>query len=379
MTHFRGQIRGPHWGPTMDNMLIDFWRKHECLFNSSLETYYDKRLKTKLWTEFAVSIGKPVADVERRARSLRTQYGRVLWHPEKVSTFQQKMLREKLDFLRPYIVRRRGELYLEDKFDDQEEEEDDDEEEELETEGSVDQEMGSTFGSPLDADSGGRDQDEELQFVTSPSNPPPQHSPNPQPQVTEVMSLSCDRHNHDEGSPLDQPDHTAAPNATSKYDILQQFAEVMLADMRQIKDPIVLMRLRRDITDLVFKAVEEDVQRRCVRSPSIPSLGQGAHFQSSSRPQQPPPYSQSSSWRQRFMRRKSKGSEMGRRTQRWEEVKHMRKTSRSQLLLLQPVQQSEALEGVNESIAQAMIQASEIKTETEPHAVKIDEESPPMV
>ncbi|XP_053185076.1 uncharacterized protein LOC128368310 [Scomber japonicus] len=379
MTHFRGQIRGPHWGPTMDNMLIDFWRKHECLFNSSLETYYDKHLKTKLWTEFAVSIGKPVADVERRSRSLRTQYGRLLWHPERVNTFQQRMLREKLDFLRPYIVRRRGDLYLEDKFDDQE----DEEEEELETEGSVDQEMGSTFSSPLDADAGGRDPNEELQLVTSsPSNPAPQHCPNSQPQVTEVVSLSCDRHNHDEGSPLDQPDHTAAPNPTSKYDILQQFAEVMLVDMRQIKDPIVLMRLRRDITDLVFKAVEEDVQRRCVRVPFIPSIREGALFQSSSRlqQQQQPPYSPSnSSWRQRYMRRKSKGSEMGRRMQRWEEVKHMRKTSRSQIMLLQPVQQGEALEGVNESIAQAMIQASEIKTETEPHAVKIEEETPPMV
>lgn len=53
-----------------------------------------------------------VSDVERRSRSLRTQYGRVLWHPERVSTVQQKMLRDKLDFLRPYIVRRRGDSYL---------------------------------------------------------------------------------------------------------------------------------------------------------------------------------------------------------------------------------------------------------------------------
>ncbi|XP_044221477.1 uncharacterized protein LOC122992020 [Thunnus albacares] len=369
MTHFRGQIRGPHWGPTMDNMLIDFWRKHECLFNSSLESYYDKHLKTKLWTEFAVSIGKPVSDVERRSRSLRTQYGRVLWHPERVNTFQQRMLREKLDFLRPYIVRRRGDSFLEDKFDDREEDDD-----ELETEGSVDQEMGSTFGSPLDADVTGRDPDDELQFVASPSNSAPLHCPNSQPQVTEVMSLSCDRHN-DEGSP-DQPDHTAAPNTTSKYDILSQFAEVMLADMRQIKDPMVLMRLRRDITDLVFKAVEEDVQRRCVRAPSMPSLGEGEQVQSSSRPQQL--CSQTNfSWRQRFLRRKNKGSEIGRRMQRWEEMKHMRRTSRSQLL--QPVQQSQALEGMSENISQAMIQASEIKTETEPHMVKIEEETTPVV
>lgn len=254
----------------------------------------------------------------------------------------------------------------EDKFDDREEDD-----EELETEGSVDQEMESTFGSPLDADVTGRD-DEELQFVASPSNNAPLHCPNSQPQVTEVMSLISN-----EGCSPDQPDHTAAPNTTSKYDILNQFAEVMLADMRQIKDPMVLMRLRRDITDLVFKAVEEDVQRRCVRVTSMSSFGEGAQLQSSSGQPQQPCSQANFSWRQRFVRRKSKVSEIGRRMQRLEEMKHMRRTSRSQLL--QPIQQSQALEGMSESVSQAMIQPSDIKPETEPHMVKIEEETLPVV
>lgn len=72
-------------------------------------------MKTKVF--FSVSFDfmfyfLPVSDVERRSRSLRTQYVRGLWHPERVNTFQQKMLREKLDFLRPYIVRRRGDSPL---------------------------------------------------------------------------------------------------------------------------------------------------------------------------------------------------------------------------------------------------------------------------
>ncbi|XP_044072611.1 uncharacterized protein LOC122885502 [Siniperca chuatsi] len=353
MAHFRGQIRGPHWGPTMDNMLIDFWRKHDCLFNSSVDSYYDKDLKTKLWSEFALSIGKPVSDVERRSRSLRTQYGRVLYHPEKVSTSQQKMLREKLDFLRPYIVRRRGDSCLEEKFDDQEEDD-----EELETEGSIEQEMGSSFGSPLEADGTGQDPYDEPQSVASTQNPAPLHCPNPQPQVTEVMSLSCPHRHNDEGS-ADHPDQTAAPN-TSRHDILNQFAEVMLADMRQIRDPMVLMRLRRDITDLVFKAVEEDVQGRCVRGP--PVLGESTRLQGCSRPQQT-----NYSWRQRFLKRKNKGCENGRRTQRWEEM------SRSQVS--QPVQQSQALERMSDNSSQVIIQAADIKREAEPHMVKVEEET----
>ncbi|KAI3356575.1 hypothetical protein L3Q82_017776, partial [Scortum barcoo] len=366
MTHFRGQIRGPHWGPTMDNMLIDFWRRHDCLFNSSVDSYYDKELKTKLWTEFALSIGKPVSDVERRSRSLRTQYGRVLWHPERVSTVQQKMLREKLDFLRPYIVRRRGDLYLEDKFDDQEEDD-----EELETEASVDQEMGSSLGSPLDADVTGQDLDDEGQPVAS--TPGLLHCPDPQPQVTDVESLNCPHCHTDKGS-TDQSDQAAGAN-TSKHDVLNQFAEVMLADMRQIKDPIVLMRLRRDVTDLVFKAVEEDMQRRCVRVPSMPMLGESTQFQSCSRTKQA--CSQvNRSWRQRFLKRKNRGCETGRRMQRWEETKHVRRMSRSELL--QPSQQGQVLERTSENSPQVIIQAPDIKREPEPHMVKIEEETLPV-
>lgn len=291
------------------------------------------------------------------------------------------MLREKLAFLRPYIVRRRGDSHVVSlklmqksltdasqiadvcvfcclQFDDRDEEE-------LETEGSIDQEMGSSFGSPLDADVTEADLDDDAS-TQNPAVPLP--CPNPQPQVIDIMSLSCPHLHKDEGS-TDQPDHT--PNA-SKRDILNQFAEVMLADMRHIKDPVVLMRLRRDITDLVFKAVEEDEQRRCVRVPAVPKSGESVQLQSFSRPQQA--CSQGNySWRERFLKRKSKGCESGRRMQRWEEMRHMRRMSRSQLL--EPVQQGQAAEGTSEHSSQVVIQASEIKRETEPHVVKIEEET----
>uniref|UniRef100_UPI003AAAB7BE uncharacterized protein isoform X1 n=1 Tax=Centroberyx gerrardi TaxID=166262 RepID=UPI003AAAB7BE len=370
MTHFRGQIRGPHWGPAMDNMLIDFWRKHECLFNSSLESYYDKDLKTKLWSEFALSIGKPASDVERRSRSLRTQYGRVLWHPERINTFQQRMLKDKLDFLRPYIVRRRVDASLDDRYDDKEEDDD-----EVETEGSIDQETGSIFGSPLDADMSGPDPAYEPQSVASTPNPAPPHCPLSQPQVTEVMSLSCDSQNDE--SPPDLPDRTAAVPNAPKHNVLNQFAEVMLADMRQIKDPMVLMRLRRDITDLVFKAVEDDVQRRCGRPLSVSAPGERAQLHGCTGPHRAPCSQVNFSRRQRYLKRRSKGSQIGRRMQRWEEMQHMRRLARSQGM--QPVQQGEEMERTSETSSQALLQPSEIKTEPEPHTIKIEEEPLPVV
>ena len=235
----------------------------------------------------------------------------------------------------------------------------------METEGSIDQEMGSSFGSPLDADVTLDDEP----HPASTMNPAPLHCPNPKPQVTEVMSLSWPHRHHADNS-TDQLDQTAAPN-TSKQNILNQFAEVMLADMRQIKDPMVLMRLRRDITDLVFKAVEEDVQGRCVQ---LPSVGESVQFQSTSSPQYPESSQTNYSWRQRFLKRKNKGCEAGRKIQRWEDMKHMRTMSMSQ-----PVQQGQALEGMSENSSQVIIHASEVKRETEPHMVKIEEETLPSV
>lgn len=171
----------------------------------------------------------------------------------------------------------------------------------------------------------------------------------------------------------DPPDQTAAPS-TPRHHILSQFAEVMLADMLQIKDPMLLMRLRRDITDLVFKAAEEDMQRQCVQLLHAPVPGESA--QSCSRPQHI--HSPTNvSWRQRVMRRKNRGCEPGSRTQRWEEVKCVSRMSRSQLLQSAP--RSQALDGMTENRSQSIIQAAEIKRETELHPIKMEEDVSPVM
>nr|XP_057938704.1 uncharacterized protein LOC131136151 isoform X2 [Doryrhamphus excisus] len=318
MAHFRGQIRGPHWGAKRDNILIDFWKKHECLFNSSLESFYDKELKTKLWSECAFLIGKSVSDVERRSRSLRTQYGRVLCHPEKVNTFQQRMLREKLNFLRPYIVRRRSDCCPEDEH----EEEDG----ELETEGSVDHETGST----LDAD-----ETLEDRFTSGASTSNPSSCPYTQHNPADATSLSFEPHG-DKVSPDVCDPLTAA--SLSKEHILQQFVNIMLADMQQIKNQMVLMKLRRDITDLVFKAVEEDMQGRI--QVYFTQQGESAPLHSSFRTQ--------ASSSHRIFRRKNKGPE-----------KH--------------------IERMGGSVPQAVAQVSQMKLELDPQVVKNEEETLPVL
>ncbi|KAM3608445.1 uncharacterized protein V6R79_025449 [Siganus canaliculatus] len=315
MTHFRGQIRGPHWGLTMDRMLIDFWRKHECLFNSTTESYHDKDLKTKLWREFGSSVGKTLYDVERRSRSLRTQYGRLLSHPERVNTPQKMMLKERMDFLRPFIVCRRSDSYVDEGSDDQEEDE------ESETAGSVEQKKESSFGSPLNTDVTGQEES-----VPSVLNPAPLHCANP------------------------------------------QFAEVMLSDMRHIKDPLVVMRLRRDITDLVYKAVEEDKQRQSIQAASEPS----GNFQSQSSSKPPQASSRTGySWMVKFLEKRGKAREAERRMQRREEMKHMRRMSRRQAV--QPAQDVLIQDGMTGSRSEAQASGAEM------HKIKTEEDLVPLV
>ncbi|XP_029936170.1 uncharacterized protein LOC115379585 [Myripristis murdjan] len=236
------------WRDELDQRLIDFWRQHECLYDSSKACYHNKRLKTRLWSEFASSMGLSFDDVERRSRSLRTQYGRLIGHPEKLNTKKKRMLKEQLGFLRPYIVPRRCADAREDGF---EEEDGDEDEEEEDTEGSM--ETGSVSASPLHTDGPVPDPGLKPQCAASTLPPASFHH---QPHVTEVVPPHC--HCRGERSP---PDKLADG---PKEDVLGQFVKVMLSDMHQIKDTMVLMRLRRDITRLVFEAVEHDMRKRPV-------------------------------------------------------------------------------------------------------------------
>ncbi|KAM4608824.1 uncharacterized protein ACJ7VT_014733 isoform 2-T2 [Polymixia lowei] len=279
------------------------------------------------------------------------------------------MLTEKLDFLRPYIVRRRADASTGEKYDDDDEEEDN---EEVETEGSIDQETGSIFGSSVETVASGPDPSYEPRSIASTPNSATSCCLPSQPQVTEVMSLNFNSQKDESLTDL-----SAQMAGVPKHDVLNQFTEIMLADMRQIKDPMLLMRLRRDITDLVFKAVEEDEQRRRAGPSSVYTTRGTAPLHNNARPQGGACLQMNLFRRQRSLERRNKGGMMGRRMQRLGEMQHMRRVSRSQQM--QTAHQGEELERMDETNRQAMVQLSEIKTEAEPHIVKIEEVTLPVV
>ncbi|XP_061782353.1 uncharacterized protein [Nerophis lumbriciformis] len=280
----------------------------------------------------------PIPDLEIRSRSLRTPYGRVPWHPDRVNSLRQRRLRQKLDFLKPYIVGRQSDYDPEDKSDDHEEEG-----VELETEGSFEQGTGSISGSPRETHEMLQDPDEDG-LLSGVSTSDPSYCPIP----IDAASLSVDPQG-DEGSP-DVSNQSAAA-IVPKEKVLQQFVNIMLADMRQIKNQMVLMKLRRDITDLVFKAMEEDMQRHV--QVFLTQQGASAPPQSSFRP----PLSR---W-QRALRRRNKGP-----------GKHIGRICRSQA--------GPAPDDMNNtSVPQAVVQVPDIKLEIDPHMIKHEEEELPVL
>lgn len=111
---------------------------------------------------------------------------------------------------------------------------------------------------------------------------------------------------------------------------------------------------------LFFNAVGEDQQRQSTNRPRVVERG---HFQSY--PESGQLYSQGKDrWRARILKRRRKECEIE-KIRRWEDVRHLRRTSRSQLM--EPVHQG--LDGKGERGSQA----TDIKTEQ--HVFKIKEET----
>ncbi|CAL8383783.1 unnamed protein product [Arctogadus glacialis] len=98
----------------------------------------------------------------------------------------------------------------------------------------------------------------EYDSAASTSNLFSHYHPLTPPEITEqAISFRLKGENDEDLLSNDLP----PPHALRHDMVLQQFTDIMLADMQQIQDPLLLMKLRRDVTDLVFKAVEEDAKR----------------------------------------------------------------------------------------------------------------------
>ncbi|KAK7925262.1 hypothetical protein WMY93_007572 [Mugilogobius chulae] len=72
------KLRSGRWTLAKEELLVEKWQLHECLYNVSCKTYHNRVEKEKAWAEIAAELECSVTDVKTRATSLRTQYSKLL-------------------------------------------------------------------------------------------------------------------------------------------------------------------------------------------------------------------------------------------------------------------------------------------------------------
>ncbi|KAL2088611.1 hypothetical protein ACEWY4_015510 [Coilia grayii] len=93
------------------------WQQYPSLYDVSAREYHDRAKKEKCWQDIALALGQPVVDLQTKAASLRTQYGKLL-RPKpsgtgySVSTPRQQWIERSLGFLRPFMTHRASQTTL---------------------------------------------------------------------------------------------------------------------------------------------------------------------------------------------------------------------------------------------------------------------------
>ncbi|KAK0137743.1 hypothetical protein N1851_026047 [Merluccius polli] len=105
------------WTHEAETRFVEMWQQYPVLYDVTSKDYHDRVKKEKCWQEIAVDLELPVAELQLKAASLRTQYGKIL-RPKasgsgyKDATPRQIWIKRTLGFLRPYMSHRTSQTTL---------------------------------------------------------------------------------------------------------------------------------------------------------------------------------------------------------------------------------------------------------------------------
>lgn len=107
------------WTAELEDILVDLWQDHECLYNVSSKNDHNHYDKDKSWGEIAAVLSIPVEEVKTRVTTLRTQYTKLLKSQpsgsgEKCLTSRQRWLLRNFErkFLKKHVAQRHSESSL---------------------------------------------------------------------------------------------------------------------------------------------------------------------------------------------------------------------------------------------------------------------------
>ncbi|XP_030754758.1 uncharacterized protein LOC115881426 [Sitophilus oryzae] len=103
-----------NWSSQQDEILIDFVRNHEALFNVKSSEHRKTKLKTSLWREIGAMLSKTDTDCNKRWAYIRDYYIRKRGKPSPGSVGEAvKKRSELLSFLDDCPIKRRTASYIE--------------------------------------------------------------------------------------------------------------------------------------------------------------------------------------------------------------------------------------------------------------------------
>ncbi|XP_038153207.1 uncharacterized protein LOC119791263 isoform X2 [Cyprinodon tularosa] len=220
------------WSQSTEERLVELWKAHPSLFDVASKSYHDRRKREKSWEAIAVQLQLPANEVKTRVASLRTQYGKLLkpkpsGSGHKPLTPKQKWILRHLDFLKGHVIHRHTEstlrpaVELDDTFEGEEDSS------VLETEAEVEEEESSSPST--------------CQLVRK------QVATKKKPESAQSLEMA-------KLSLLQQIQRTLASNEDSN----ELFGQQVASELRNIRDGAVQLRLKRNIMNMIYDALEAD-------------------------------------------------------------------------------------------------------------------------
>ncbi|XP_077052052.1 uncharacterized protein LOC143747045 [Siphateles boraxobius] len=258
------------WSYEMEERFVELWQQYSCLYDVSSREYHDRIQKEKCWRTIAETLQQPTGEVQTKAASLRTQYGKVLRSKpsgsgDKELTSRQKWILKNLQFLQPFVVQRVSQSTL--NLDD--------------LEHSI-------------TDEGGEDQEtEEDVFESSTSTSTSHHTSGPSTPQTSLEASSSHQHRQVPERAYYKPKQklrdksldeleiekvTILKNVSETLvnagtDVDQTFGKQVVTEIKLIKDPLTKMRLRRNILMMLYDAHENEARLALHPGPQTPWQG----------------------------------------------------------------------------------------------------------
>ncbi|XP_048054368.1 uncharacterized protein LOC125273144 [Megalobrama amblycephala] len=246
------------WTYELEEKFVELWQQYGCLYDVTARDYHDRLKKEKCWRTIAEALKQPVGEVQTKAASLRTQYGKVLrpkpsGSGDKELTTRQKWILNNLQFLQPFVVHRVSQSTL--NLDDLEQSITDEGGEDQETEEDVCESSTSTSHHTSTSST------PQTPLETSSSHHHHKVTINPERANYKAKQKSRDKSSDElEIEKVNILKNMSESLVDASKDVDQTFGKQVVTEMKLIKDPLTKMRLRRNILMMLYDAHENEAR-----------------------------------------------------------------------------------------------------------------------